>query len=206
MNSLKRAKTIDLKSKSVVLTRKAARSGGSSLELLCLPNQKAFYDLSFKIVIVGDTNVGKTNLVVKFINENCHEETKSTIGVELYTKDFKINGNSLKIQIWDTAGQERYKSINSSFYKGVRGAIVVYDMTNEQSYINVTQWIQEIKNYAGNDVPIVVIANKLDMEYYRQIDYKSYWDELKSVPIIEASALEGTNVEICFKKLIYQID
>ena len=95
------------------------------------------YDMIFKIVLIGDTSVGKTNILSKYLTDEFDPESKATVGVEFGTKNFKIENNIVKVQIWDTAGQERYRSITNAYYKGAKGALLVYDITNKKSFDNL---------------------------------------------------------------------
>ena len=99
-----------------------------------MSENEEYYNMLFKIVLVGDSSVGKTNLFLRYIKNEFDPQTKATIGVEFGTKIIKINNYNIKIQIWDTAGQERYKSITSAYYKGAQGAFLVYDITNKSSF------------------------------------------------------------------------
>ena len=127
------------------------------------------YDLIFKTVLVGDSGVGKSNLLSVYIDKNFHNETKATVGVEFGAKKLNIEGKSIKAQIWDTAGQERYRSITSAYYKGAKGALIVFDLTNRESFVSVIRWFTEIKNECKSDLVTVLIGNKLDLEADRKV-------------------------------------
>ena len=104
------------------------------------------YDMIFKVVLIGDSGVGKTNILSRYVRDDFSIETKSTVGVEFGSKVLKVNNTSIKIQIWDTAGQERYKSITKAYYKGAKGAFVVYDITRKETFSSVEKWVDELKN------------------------------------------------------------
>ena len=104
------------------------------------------YDVLFKIVLIGDSFVGKTNIMSKYLKNEFHEDSKATVGVEFGAKKFDIEGKSVKAQIWDTAGQERYKSITTTYYKGAKGALIVYDITRKETFDSVDRWISELVN------------------------------------------------------------
>ena len=127
------------------------------------------YDLIFKIVLIGDSGVGKTNILSRYINNEFSLATQSTVGVEFGSKIIKKNGKVIKLQIWDTAGQERYKSITSAYYKGSRGAFVVYDITRKTTYDNIDKWIGELKTNGSEDVLIMLVGNKSDLEEKREV-------------------------------------
>ena len=99
------------------------------------------YDLLFKLILIGDSYVGKSNILLKYLKNQFNENSKTTIGVEFGTKNIIINNKRIKIQIWDTAGQERYRSITSAYYKGAKGALIVYDITRKNTFDNIDKWI-----------------------------------------------------------------
>ena len=107
--------------------------------------QQEKYDYLFKVVVIGDSGVGKSNLLSRFTRNEFNLESKSTIGVEFATRSVSIEGKTIKAQIWDTAGQERYRAITSAYYRGAVGALVVYDITKDISFQNVDKWLQELK-------------------------------------------------------------
>jgi Ras-related protein Rab-11A len=165
------------------------------------------YDLIFKIVLIGDSGVGKTNILSRYINNEFSLATQSTVGVEFGSKIIKKNGKVIKLQIWDTAGQERYKSITSAYYKGSRGAFVVYDITRKTTYDNIDKWIGELKTNGSEDVLIMLVGNKSDLEDKREViteEVEKKAQEQK-LAFCETSALNGKNVEYAFENLINEI-
>jgi len=119
----------------------------------------------FKIVLVGDSGVGKTNLLTRFSKNEFSLESKTTIGVEFATKTITTEqGHVIKAQIWDTAGQDRYRAIASSYYKGAAGALVVYDITKPNSFQNVEKWLKELRDHGAEDMILMLIGNKSDLE------------------------------------------
>ena len=119
----------------------------------------------FKIVLVGDSGVGKTNLLTRFSKNEFSLESKTTIGVEFATKTITTEqGHVIKAQIWDTAGQDRYRAIASSYYKGAAGALVVYDITKPNSFANVEKWLKELRDHGAEDMVLMLIGNKSDLE------------------------------------------
>ena len=124
----------------------------------------------FKIVLVGDSGVGKTNLLTRFSKNEFSLESKTTIGVEFATKTITTEtGHVIKAQIWDTAGQDRYRAIASSYYKGAAGALVVYDITKPQSFENVDKWLKEVREHGAENMVLMLIGNKSDLEKDRQV-------------------------------------
>jgi len=126
-------------------------------------------DMVFKVVLVGDSGVGKSNILSRYLTDEFTIDSKSTVGVEFGAKKLKVNNLTVKAQIWDTAGQERYKSITNAYYKGAKGALLVYDITNKESFTNTTRWISELKLNGDKDVTIILIGNKCDLEDKRQV-------------------------------------
>ena len=164
-------------------------------------------DLFFKIVVVGDCAVGKSNILSRYINNQFSKESKSTIGVELSSKCFKIDKKVIKINIWDTAGQERFTSITSAYYKGAKGALIVYDITRQDTFDNIDKWLRELRLKINADIKVFIIGNKSDLSLLRQVDYeeaKRKAEKLK-VKLYETSALDSKNINEAFKTLIIDI-
>ena len=165
------------------------------------------YDTIFKIVIVGDSGVGKTNLITRYLKNDFKPETKATIGVEFSDKKYIYKNKNIKIQIWDTAGQERYRSLTSMYYKGAKGAIFVYDISSKNSFENIDKWLIEMKKTADENIKIILIGNKCDLIEKREVkedDGKIKAKDL-NVPFMETSALNCINVEKAFNFLIEEI-
>ena len=154
------------------------------------------YDYLFKVVLIGDSGVGKSNLLSRFTRNEFNLESKSTIGVEFATKSIQAEGKTIKAQIWDTAGQERYRAITSAYYRGAVGALLVYDITKEASFENVAKWLAELQENATADITITMIGNKTDLHGARAVSTeqgRAYAEEQR-LAFIEASALNGGNV------------
>jgi len=131
-------------------------------------------DLCLKLILVGDSGVGKTNILTRFTKNTFNYDNKTTIGVEFGTKIININDHVVKLQIWDTAGQERYKSITVAYYKGSKGALIVFDVSKKQSFDNVIKWFDDIKKNGEKDLSIILIGNKTDLK-----DREVSFDEAK---------------------------
>ena len=161
----------------------------------------------FKIIIVGDSGVGKTNLVKRFIQNSFNMNSQSTVGVEFFSNNYLINDKLFKIEIWDTAGQERYKSITSAYYKGASGAILVYDVTSTSSYYNIDRWYQEIKNFSSPDIQMLMVGNKTDLKEKIVVSREMITNKATdlNIPVIETSALNASNVKEAFHLLIKEI-
>ena len=165
------------------------------------------YDMILKLVLIGDSFVGKTNIMSKYLKNEFHEDSKATVGVEFGSKKFEIEGVSIKAQIWDTAGQERYKSITNAYYKGSKGAFIVYDISRKTTFENVDKWIGELKDNASEDVHIMIVGNKSDLEDKREVNTEEVAKKAEQYKIAfcETSALKGKNIEFAFESLVNEI-
>ncbi|KAG6600719.1 Ras-related protein RABA2a [Cucurbita argyrosperma subsp. argyrosperma] len=165
------------------------------------------YDYLFKVVLIGDSGVGKSNLLSRFTRNEFCLESKSTIGVEFATRTLQVEGRTVKAQIWDTAGQERYRAITSAYYRGALGALLVYDVTKPMTFDNVNRWLKELRDHADSNIVIMLIGNKTDLKHLRAVateDAQSY-AEKEGLSFIETSALEATNVEKAFQTILSEI-
>jgi len=165
------------------------------------------YDYLFKVVLIGDSGVGKSNLLSRFTRNEFCLESKSTIGVEFATRTLQVEGRTVKAQIWDTAGQERYRAITSAYYRGALGALLVYDVTKPTTFENVSRWLKELRDHADSNIVIMLIGNKTDLKHLRAVateDAQNY-AEKEGLSFIETSALEATNVEKSFQTILGEI-
>ena len=165
------------------------------------------YDLLFKLILIGDSYVGKSNILLKYLKNQFNENSKTTIGVEFGTKNIIINNKRIKIQIWDTAGQERYRSITSAYYKGAKGALIVYDITRKNTFDNIDKWITDLKLNGDKDICIIILGNKSDLIDKREINKNDGIKkaEMYKTAFLETSALNGDNISKAFDELIEQI-
>ena len=176
----------------------------SNIEIKPIEDLGVKEEFKFKVVIVGDSGVGKTNLVRRFVTNSFSIDSKATVGVEFMCKNYSINGKIFKIEMWDTAGQERYKSITAAYYKGAKGAMIVYDVTNKQSFDNVDKWHHEIKEKASKVINIMMIGNKTDLTDSIQVtsDMSKSKATALEIPVMETSALDASNVKEAFYQLL----
>ena len=165
------------------------------------------YDMIFKIVLIGDTSVGKTNILSKYLTDEFDAKSKATVGVEFGVKNFKIENNIVKVQIWDTAGEERYRSITNAYYKGAKGSLLVYDITNKKSFENVEKWISDLKANADEDISMILLGNKTDLEDKRVVSTEEGKNkaEFYNLTFMETSALNGNNIQEAFNELIMDV-
>lgn len=165
------------------------------------------YDYLFKVVLIGDSGVGKSNLLSRFTRNEFSLESKSTIGVEFATRSINVDGKMIKAQIWDTAGQERYRAITSAYYRGAVGALLVYDMTRHVTFENVERWLKELKDHTDANIVVMLVGNKSDLRHLRAVstDDGQSFAEREGLYFMETSALESTNVENAFKQILTQI-
>ncbi|GMH37211.1 hypothetical protein BSKO_05084 [Bryopsis sp. KO-2023] len=165
------------------------------------------YDYLFKLLLIGDSSVGKSCLLLRFADDTYTESYISTIGVDFKIRTVELDGKVIKLQIWDTAGQERFRTITSSYYRGAHGIIVVYDVTEQESFNNVKQWLNEIDRYANPNVNKLLVGNKSDLTNKKVVDFqtaKAYADEL-GIKFLETSAKNATNVEQAFMTMAQEI-
>ena len=165
------------------------------------------FDMIFKIILIGDSGVGKTNILSKFIKNEFEEKLKPTVGVEFGSKNFTIDGNLIKAQIWDTAGQERYRSIASAYYKGAKGCLLVYSIIDRRSFENIDKWIEQLKGNSDEDLCIILVGNKTDIEDFIEVKTEEGMEKAKSLNItfMETSALNNQNIDKVFQKLIEKV-
>eukprot|EP00178_Gracilaria_changii_P013081 TRINITY_DN3684_c0_g2_i2.p1 TRINITY_DN3684_c0_g2~~TRINITY_DN3684_c0_g2_i2.p1 ORF type:complete len:211 (+),score=34.54 TRINITY_DN3684_c0_g2_i2:22-633(+) len=165
------------------------------------------YDYLFKLLLIGDSGVGKSCLLLRFADDTYTESYISTIGVDFKIRTIELEGKTIKLQIWDTAGQERFRTITSSYYRGAHGIIVVYDVTDQVSFGNVKQWLQEIDRYACESVNKLLVGNKCDLVSQKAVDFntaKEFADSL-GIPFLETSAKNSTNVDDAFLTMAREI-
>ena len=164
-------------------------------------------EMLVKVILIGDSSVGKTNIMTKYLKNEFKEDSKATVGVEFGSKNFTIEGHSIKAQIWDTAGQERYRSITNAYYKGAKGAFVVYDITRKETFSSIDKWITDLRSSADKKINIILIGNKTDLEQNREVTKEQGSEKSKAfgVAFMETSANNGENIEQAFDEMMQQV-
>ena len=163
----------------------------------------------YKVLLLGDSTVGKTCFLMKYTDKTFQDIHMATIGLDYRLRSMKLkSGKSIKLQIWDTAGQDRFRAITKNYYKGSHGIILIYDITNTQSFENVITWVNQIREEASSNVIIYIAGNKVDMEDERKVDRddgEKLAEEL-GFPFVETSAKNGININETFEDLVERID
>ncbi|KAK4801146.1 hypothetical protein SAY86_021633 [Trapa natans] len=164
-------------------------------------------DYVFKVVLIGDSAVGKSQILSRFARNEFSLDSKATIGVEFQTRTLVIEHKSVKAQIWDTAGQERYRAVTSAYYRGAVGAMLVYDITRRQSFDHIPRWLEELRSHADKNIAIMLVGNKTDLEKQRAIstDDAKEFAEKEGLFFLETSALNASNVESAFFTVLTEI-
>jgi len=169
--------------------------------------RNAAYDFLIKLLLIGDSGVGKSCLLLRFSDDAFTSSFITTIGIDFKIKTIELDGKRIKLQIWDTAGQERFRTITTAYYRGAMGILLVYDVTDEQSFQNIRTWIRNIEQHAAQNVDKVLIGNKCDMEADKQVDTaraQRLADEY-GVQLFEASAKNNINVTEAFTHIAKDI-
>ena len=175
-----------------------------------LPDDYTQYDLSFKVIVIGDSGVGKSCLTNKATHNIFDENYNATVGFEFFTFNLKLNNKIIKLQIWDTCGQELYRSLITNFYRNSSLAIIVYAVNSQESFNDVEMWLRELRTHSGPDIKVILIGNKIDLESERKISKEQgerFAKENKINIFVETSAKTGINAQKTFidvADLLYQ--
>ena len=162
------------------------------------------YDYLFKVLLLGDSDVGKSSLILRYTEETFSSKLVNSIGVDFKMKKKEIDGKVIKVQIWDTAGHERFRAITYSYYRGANAIIIVFDLSDKKSFISITEWLKQIEKHAKENVYKFLVGNKSDLVEERKVSFKEakdYADE-HDLPYIETSAKEGININELFESSI----
>jgi len=165
-----------------------------------VPQRALPYKFLFKYIIVGDTAVGKSCLLLQFTDKRFQPQHDLTIGVEFGSRTINIDSNQVKLQIWDTAGQEKFRSITRSYYRGAAGALLVYDITRRETFEHLSSWLEDCLKYSNANIVITVIGNKCDLESNRQVTREEGEEFAKkhNLLFLETSAKTAENVDEAF--------
>ena len=165
------------------------------------------YDYLFKFLIIGNSGVGKSCLLIRFTDDSWSDNYVTTIGVDFKIKTLEIEEKLVKLQIWDTAGQERFKNIVSSYYRGAQGIMMVYDITDLDSFGNLNLWLKEIEKNASKNVYKILVGNKNDLEDKRKVTFQQGKDfaDINGMKFFETSAKESVNVQEAFLTMTKEI-
>jgi len=182
------------------------KSSGPSVNVQGSTKPSDETDYVFKLLMIGDSGVGKSSLLLRFVDDTFNASFMTTIGVDFKERTVKVGGSVCKLEIWDTAGEERFRTITSSYYRGAHGIVVVYDVTDTKTFDSVKKWLLEIERYACKNVPVVLVGNKADLpgKKVSAEDGAAFADQ-HALPHFETSAKEGTQVENAFMKLATDI-
>ena len=159
-----------------------------------------YSEFLFKILLLGDSGVGKSSIILRYIENNFSQNLMNSIGVDFKLKNIEVKGKKVKLQVWDTTGQERFRTITTSYYKGAQAIIVVFDITDRDSFEHVKNWMADVDKFAKEGVLRILSGNKCDLEHQRKVS-KEEGKELASkygIQYIETSAKETTNIEELF--------
>ncbi|EFC48692.1 rab family small GTPase [Naegleria gruberi] len=162
---------------------------------------------SYKLIVIGDSGVGKSSLIVRAAHNKFNLNTKPTIGVDFASKEIQIKGNTVHAQIWDTAGQEKYQAVMPAMYRGAQGCMVVFDITNKESFDNAGKWANQLIKYGDQECKKVLVGNKCDLNHLRQVSIEEATEYAKSIgsAYMETSALNAHNVELAFNTIMNEI-
>jgi len=165
------------------------------------------YDYLFKLLLIGDSGVGKTSILFKFSEDTFSPAFISTIGIDFKIRTIEVDGKRIKLQVWDTAGQERFRTITTAYYRGAMGIMLVYDVSNLKSFENISNWIRNIEMHATQDVELMILGNKCDIADKRQVS-KEKGEQLAlqhSIKFMETSAKASINIYEAFETLARDI-
>lgn len=165
------------------------------------------YNFVYKVVLIGESGVGKSNLLSRFTKNEFNLDSRTTIGVEFSTRTVQLDQYTIKAQIWDTAGLERYRAITSAYYRGAVGALLVYDISKHLTYESTERWLKELYEHADPHIVVMLVGNKSDLETLRTVpseEAKAFADA-KDIMFMETSALDSSNVEAAFNDVLSAI-
>lgn len=158
------------------------------------------YDYLFKLLLIGDSGVGKSCILLRFADDTFSDSYISTIGVDFKIRTLMINNKQVKLQIWDSAGQERFRTLTTAYYRSAHGILVVYDVNDRETFFHIENWIEEVSRYAASDVNRVLVGNKCDVLNKREVEYETarLFAAKLGISFTEASAKDRTNIDKVF--------
>ncbi|CAD2094930.1 rab family, other [Plasmodium vinckei petteri] len=170
-------------------------------------NRSRDYDYLYKIILIGDSGVGKSCILLRFSDDHFTESYITTIGVDFRFRTLKVDDKVVKLQIWDTAGQERFRTITSAYYRGADGIIIIYDTTDRNSFLHINDWMTEINKYTNEDTCKLLVGNKFDCKDEIEVPTAEGESKAKelSIPFIETSAKDSLNVELAFTMITQEL-
>ena len=165
------------------------------------------YDEKIKLMVLGDSNVGKSSILTKYCKNQFLSKYITTIGIDFQIKYLNINNKRIKVQIWDTAGQERYRVVTKNYFNTSNGFIIIYDITDRSSFNNINNWMDQIESFIGKEVKCILFGNKNDLDNKRDVQIEEGEELAKkyNCPFFETSAKEGNNIEEGFKEIVMEI-
>lgn len=183
----------------VFLVRECQRTVSSGAMIASYPACE--YNYLLKVLLVGNSGVGKSSVLMRFSDKTFKEQYIYTIGVDFKVRTLEVNGKRVKLQIWDTAGQERFKAFTSAYYRGAHGIVMVYDITNRVSFTAINNWLQDIRRFASDsEIAILLLGNKCDQKEHRCVGYQEGAKLAQDMELLflECSAKDGTNIDAAF--------
>eukprot|EP01065_Artemidia_motanka_P024278 TRINITY_DN2891_c3_g1_i1.p1 TRINITY_DN2891_c3_g1~~TRINITY_DN2891_c3_g1_i1.p1 ORF type:complete len:215 (+),score=27.31 TRINITY_DN2891_c3_g1_i1:96-740(+) len=161
----------------------------------------------YKLVLLGDSGVGKSNLLKRFTQDEFEVHSKSTVGVEFAYRSVAVSGVQVRAQVWDTAGQERFRAVAPMYYRGAKGVVLVYDVTKRESFARIERWMDEVKMHAESDIRLLLVGNKCDLVFIRSVSTEegAQYAAENELAFIETSACDGTNVDAAFERILGDI-
>jgi len=172
-----------------------------------MASQRKGFDYLFKLLLIGDSGVGKTCILFRFSDDAFNSTFISTIGIDFKIKTIELHGKKIKLQIWDTAGQERFQTITTSYYRGAMGIMLVYDITQSSSFGNINKWLRNIEDHATDNVAKLILGNKCDMETRRVVptEQGEQLARSKGLKFLETSAKANINIDKAFTMIAEDI-
>jgi len=167
----------------------------------------AEFDLLFKVLLIGESGVGKSSILLRFADDHFRDQQGITIGVDFKIRTIVIDGKRIKLQIWDTAGQERFRAVARAYFRGTHGVIMVYDLTNRRSFEELNQWSDQLASYAPSNCLRLIVGNKLDRAEEREVptDEAAAYAQERGVLLLETSAKDNTNIGQAFETIAREI-